>query len=214
MNGDDDDMIEEKEREEDDEQLQQQEQDVFEGSKAKSDYAYQCLQCNQNFLSRYKHKLHLSGPCGKIEEKSTMNSNECSKCGKVCKNQQGRIRHEQACPGKEELERRAKEEADRKAKEFQKRAEEAEEKRRAKEDEKRIKEEKREEARRVEEQNKAELNRREKEAKDRAAAVKQTLAEARLFESLQMNRGMTPAAAIVRVIREKLLKATTRCYDR
>ena len=41
VNGDDDDMIEEEEREEDDEQLQQQEQDVFEGSKAKSDYAYQ-----------------------------------------------------------------------------------------------------------------------------------------------------------------------------
>ena len=59
VNGDDDDMIEEEEREEDDEQLQQQEQDVFEGSKAKSDYAYQCSKCNQNFLSRYKHKLHL-----------------------------------------------------------------------------------------------------------------------------------------------------------
>jgi len=210
VNGDDDDMIEEEEREEDDEQLQQQEQDVFEGSKAKSDYAYQCSKCNQNFLSRYKHKLHLSGPCGKIEEKSTMNSNECSKCGKVCKNQQGRIRHEQACPGKEELERRAREEADRKAEELQRRAEKAEEKRRAKEEEERTKEAKREEARKVEEQKKSEMNRRERETKDRAAAVKKTLAEARLFEALQTNRGMTPAAAIVRVIREKLLKATTR----
>ena len=40
--------------------------------------------------------------------------------------------------------------------------------------------------------------------------MKQTLAEARLFESLESDRGITPAAAISRVIREKLLKATTR----
>ena len=215
MNGDVD-MIEEEEGKEhhrhhnQQQEHQRQEQEVFEGSKAKSDYAYQCSKCNQNFMSRHSLRQHLNSQCGKIDEKGTNNRNECSKCGKVCKNQQGRARHELTCPGKEELERRAKEEADRKAKEFQKRAEEAEEKRRAKEEEKRIKEEKREEARRVEEQNKAELNRREKEAKDRAAAVKQTLAEARLFESLESDRGITPAAAISRVIREKLLKATTR----
>ena len=59
---------------------------------------------------------------GKIDEKGTNNRNECSKCGKVCKNQQGRARHELTCPGKEELERRAKEEADRQAKDYQKRS--------------------------------------------------------------------------------------------
>jgi len=210
MNGDDDDMINE-EKEEEKEQPQQQEHEILEGSKSKDHYPHPCSKCKEKFLSKYKLKVHLDGPCGKIDEKkNAMNSNECSKCGKVCKNATGRIRHEQSCPGKEELERRAREEDDRKAEELQRREEKAEERKRAKEEEERMKEAKREEARRVEEQKKSELVRQEKETRERAAAVKQTLAEARLFEALETDRDMSPASAISRVIREKLLKATSR----
>ena len=203
MNGDNDDMINE-EKEKEKEQPEQQEHKILEGSKSKDHYPHPCSKCKEKFLSKYKLKVHLDGPCGKIDEKkNAMNSNECSKCGKVCKNATGRIRHEQSCPGKEELERRAREEDDRKAEELQRREEKAEERRRAKEEEERMKEAKREEARRVEEQKKSELVRQEKVTRERAAAVKQTLAEARLFEALETDRDMSPASAISRVIREK-----------
>ena len=194
---------------------------------ARKQNAYMCERCNEMFASRYFFNRHFE-QCGINNNNNEQQQNEtvsvnknnnimknkiintCSKCGKLCKNLPGKNRHEQTCPGKEALELKEKEDAAQRVEEEKRRFERAEEKRIAREQEHKMKEAKKDEARRIEEQRKADIERYEKEMTEHAMSMKKALAETRHIESQERDRGLTPIAAISRVIREKLLKPSTR----